>query len=57
MFFNHCAVVRGIAHWPVNALTNAPSSFQPPPIFCVKSVQAETIIAVVEICLLGLARI
>ena len=37
-----------IAHSPVQVLTNDYSTLYTPPIFCVKSIQAETIIAVVE---------
>jgi hypothetical protein len=46
-----------MAYSPVQALTNYYSALQPPPIFCVTLIQAETIIAIVGICLLGLAQI
>jgi len=37
-----------IAHSPVKVLTNDYSTLYTPPIFCVKYIQAETIIAVVK---------
>jgi len=43
--------------WPVRAVTKTYRALYTPPIICVKPLQAETIIAAVGFCLLGLVQI
>ncbi len=50
-------LVWKIAHSHGQTLINNYSSLHTPPIFRVKLIQTETIIAVVGICLLGLVQI
>ena len=58
LHFNNCQRFDwGIAYLSEQTLTNPYCSPQQHPIFSVKSLQAETIIAVVGICLLGLDQI
>jgi len=58
LFVNGCyGFVQGSAHLPVQVLTVLCRTLYTPPIFCVKPIQAETIIAAVGICLLGLVQI